>query len=112
MPARSERITVVPEKSGQPIRIVKFPYWWERGAFFEKYRHREVDLGNPIDANYAWLLSAAEAVAWDERWKREFSTNPLSADPNVLEEMSRLTSALVQAGWVIVESYEWESGLD
>lgn len=112
MPARSERITVVPEKSGQSIRIMHFPLWWDRGAFFERYKEREVDLGNPIDANYAWLLSATEAAVWDERSKREFSRDPRAGDPNVIEEMRRWESALIQAAWIIVESYEWESGLD
>jgi hypothetical protein len=30
----------------------------------------------------------------------------------VLENMRLWEAALAQAGWVIVESYEWESGLD
>jgi hypothetical protein len=41
-----------------------------------------------------------------------FSTNPGGVDPLVLEEMGELAALLRQGGWVIVESHEWESGLD
>jgi len=112
MPARSERIILVPDKSGQSVQVVKFPLWWDRGDFIGNYGHREIDLGNPIDANYAWLLSAAEAGVWNERSKKKFSGDPRSDDQNVLEDMHQWESALGRAGWVIVESYEWESGLD
>jgi hypothetical protein len=44
--------------------------------------------------------------------KERFSSDPLSGNPNVEGEMRRLESALRSAFRVIVESYEWESGLD
>jgi hypothetical protein len=112
MPARSERIILVPDEGGQPVRIMEFPFWWDRGAFIENYRSREIDPGNPIDANFAWLLSAGEAVAWNEKCKKEFSRGPDGGNSIVLENMRLWEAALAQAGWVIVESYEWESGLD
>jgi hypothetical protein len=114
MPARSERITIVPGKKGQAIQTLSLPLWWDRGAFFEKYKEREICLGNPVDANYAWLLSATEAAVWGERSKREFSRDPRAGDgdPNVIDEMRQRESALSQAAWIRFESYEWESGLD
>lgn len=112
MPARSETIQIVPEKSGQPSLILKFPYWWNRAAFFEKFRDRELDLGNPIDFNLAWLLSAAEATLWDEQCKKQFPDSEVDAHPNIFSETGQLTDALKQASWVIIESNEWESGLD
>jgi hypothetical protein len=112
MPARSERIHIVPAQSGAPAWTFGFPRWWDRGAFFAAFQARELDLGNPVDANLAWLLSAAEAVAWDEGRRRDFSRDPRSADPAVQEEMRRLAAALDRASWIVVESYEWESGLD
>jgi hypothetical protein len=112
MPARSEKIQIVPEKSGQPSLILRFPYWWNRAAFFEKFRNRELDLGNPIDFNLAWLLSAVEATLWDEQCKKQFPNSWIDAHPNIFIEMGQLTDALKQASWVIVESKEWESGLD
>jgi hypothetical protein len=112
MPARTERITVVPDRNGQPVRIMRFPLWWDRGGFIETFRDRELDTGNPIDWNLAWLLSAAEASVWDDRCQAHFSMNTKSVDPLVLEEMGQLAALLRQGGWVIVESHEWESGLD
>jgi hypothetical protein len=112
MPARSETIQIVPEKNGQPSLILKFPYWWDRAAFFEKFRDRELDLGNPIDFNLAWLLSAVEAALWDEQCKKQFSNSEIDVHPIIFSQMGQLTEALKQASWVIVESREWESGLD
>jgi hypothetical protein len=112
MPARSERITVVPDRNGEPVRILRFPLWWDRGAFIEKFGDRELDTGNPIDWNLAWLLSASEAAAWDDRCQAGFLTDARGAGPTILEEMRQLAALLRQGGWVIVESHEWESGLD
>jgi hypothetical protein len=112
MPARSERITVVPDESGLPARTMRFPFWWNRAAFFERFKAREIDTGNPIDWNLAWLLSGAEADVWNDLSKAEFSKDPRNEEPAVQEEMCQTGSLLRQAAWVIVESYEWESGLD
>jgi hypothetical protein len=112
MPARTERIIVVPAGNGQPVRIMRFPFWWDRAAFIEKFKDRELDTGNPIDWNLAWLLSAAEAAVWNEQGLAEFAKDPKSGDPNVQAEMRQFGSLLRQAAWVIVESNEWESGLN
>ena len=112
MPARSERITVVPDKNGEAVRIMRFPLWWDRGAFIEKFKDRELDTGNPIDWNLAWLLSAAEAAGWNGQCKAAFSKDPRNGEPAVQDEMRQLEALLAQARWVVVESYEWESGLD
>jgi hypothetical protein len=112
MPARSERLFICPAENGQPGWVTRFPIWWDSGAFIEKHRHREIDLGNPIDANYVWLLTSAEAIAWNKEHTERFSSDPQSGNPLVVEEMRRLESALARASWVVVESYEWESGLD
>ena len=32
MPARSEKIILVPDEGGQPVRIMVFPFWWDRPA--------------------------------------------------------------------------------
>jgi hypothetical protein len=112
MPARVETIQIVPKKSGQLSLILRFPYWWNRAAFLKKFRERELDLENPIDFNLAWLLSAVEAILWDEQCKKQFPDSEIGAHPTILSEMSQLTDALKHARWVIVESNEWESGLN
>lgn len=112
MPARSERITIVPGKNGGAIRVLRFPSWWDRAAFFEAFKAREIDTGNPIDWNLAWLLSAAEAAAWNEQCPAALSSTQLAVSRDVQEEMGQLGTLLRDAAWVIIESYEWESGLD
>ena len=112
MPARSERLFIVPNENGQPARIMRFPAWWNRDEFFKKYSHREIDLGNPIDANFAWLFTSAEAIAWNKKCAEQFSPTSITGKTNVEEDMKQMESVLMNASWVIVESYEWESGLD
>lgn len=112
MPAYRERIYICPGENGQPAWIMDFPLWWDRGAFFKKYRERQVDTGNPFYVDYGLLLTGSEARAWDKRCREAFAGSPEGQKAHMLEAMSRLESLLSMARWVIVESYEWESGMD
>ena len=76
MQARSERIHFLTDKNGQPAQITGVPLWWDRGAFFERFRDREIDLENPIDLNLVCLLSTVEAMSWDEQCKKKYSEGP------------------------------------
>jgi hypothetical protein len=111
MPARAERIYIYPAEEGQPGQVMRFPIWWDRRGFFEKYGEREIDLGHPLYVDYAYLLTPGEALEWDKRCRAQFSANPGGKNPKVVSDMQRMELALKQAKWVIVESYEWESGL-
>ena len=110
MPARAQRIYVF--AADQPGQVLDFPLWWDRSGFFDKFRDRQIDLGHPLYVDYALLLAGWEAVAWDEQCREKFYTDPSSKRPHVVSAMQRLQSALKRARWVVVESYEWESGLD
>ena len=110
MPARAERIYLFPDKEGQPCRVMEFPLWWDRRGFFEKYRNRQIDLGNPMYVDYALLLTAWEAAAWDKQCREQSARDPRRS--GVESEMQRVASELRESRWVVVESYEWESGLD
>jgi hypothetical protein len=112
MPARAERIYLFPARDGQPGRVMDFPLWWDRRGFFEKYRDRQIDLGHPLYVDYAYLLTSGEALAWDKECREQFSSDPSSERPHMVSAMQQLESALRESRWVIVESYEWESGLD
>ena len=111
MPARAERIYLFPSEEGQPGRIVKFPVWWDRGKFFETFRGREIDTGNPFYVDYAYLLTMGEALAWNRQCRENFSGDLSSRPRNLEVEMQQFEAALKKSRWVIVESYEWESGL-
>lgn len=111
MPARSERLYIFPDRNGDPCRIIPFPSWWDRGAFMDKYRKREIDTDNPIDANYVWLLTPGEAITWNKSCVGQFSKFHPGRESTILYETLELESLLRNASWVIVESYEWESGL-
>jgi hypothetical protein len=108
MPARREKIYICPREDGQPAWIMDFPLWWDRRAFFEKFGDRKLDTGNPIYVDYGLLLTNGEAMAWDKRCREAFSG---VLRPHIAQAMDRLAPRLKSASWVIVESYEWESGL-
>lgn len=112
MPAYRERVYICPDKSGEPGWIVEFPLWWDRAAFFKEYGARRIDTGNPFYVDYGLLLTGGEARAWNKRCTEKFARDPRSKGPSIVEAMGRWESMLAAASWVIVESYEWESGLD
>ncbi len=112
MPAYRERIYICPSENGQPAWILDFPLWCDRGAFFKKYGERRIDTGNPFYVDYGLLLTGSEANAWDKRCREAFAGYPRSQKPHVVEARRKLESKLRAASWVIVESFEWESGLD
>ncbi len=112
MPARSERVYICPDGNGQPGWIMDFPIWWDRSEFFQKYGTRQIDTGNPFHVDYALLLTHGEAAAWGEHCREQFAQDPRSQTSFFVEEMRQWESRLNAASWVIVESYEWESGLE
>jgi|GEM_PF-1186300 len=112
MPAYRERVFICPMQDGQPCRIAEFPYWWRRREFFEAYGHRRVDVGNPLSEDYGLLLAGWEASAWDRKSRDAFAQEPRGSEPFAVEAMREWEMMLRTAGWVIVESYEWESGLE
>lgn len=111
MPARAERIYIFPAEEGQPGQVMRLPVWWKRSGLLKKYRDREIDLGDPLYVDYAFLLTPWEALEWDKQCRKQFSSDPRSNKPRFISDMLQFESALKKAKWVIVESYEWESGM-
>ena len=89
-----------------------FPVWWNRRDFFEKYGERRIDTGNLIYVDYALLLTVWEASAWDKHCRESFAQDPRRQQTKIVEMMHQLETRLKSTSWVIVESYEWESGFD
>jgi len=112
MPAYRERIYICPGENDQPVRILDFPLWWDRGSFFEQYGDRRIDTGNPFYVDYGLLLTGSEANAWDKRCREVLAGGPHSQKPHIVEAINQLESMLKKASWVVVDSSEWESGLD
>ena len=112
MPARTEKIYLFPSDTAQPARVMRFPVWWDRRGFFTKFRDRKIDTGNPIYVDYAYLLTLGEVLVWDRACREKFAGDFRSRGRNLESEMQQFETALKKSKWVIVESYEWESGLD
>jgi len=112
MAAYRERIYICPTENGRPTHILDFPLWWDRSAFFNNFRDRQIDTGNPFYVDYGLLLTGSEAKVWDSRCREALTGSPEGQKLYLLEAMQQLESMLDAASWVIVESYEWESGLD
>jgi hypothetical protein len=110
MPARNQRILIYPDEEGKPGQVMSFPLWWDHRGFFEKYGDRQIDTGHPIYVDYGLLLTPGEALEWDKQCRERFSISPMNM--TIESDMQQMESALKNARWVIVESYEWESGLD
>jgi hypothetical protein len=95
-----------------------FPAWWNPSGFFEKYGSIEnrgsrwFDTGSPGYSDYALLLTIGEAAAWDKQCRKAFARDTRSQQAEIAEAMRLLEERLDSAQWVIVESYEWESGLE
>lgn len=111
MPAYRERIYICPMEHGHPGWIVDFPLWWDRRAFFEKYGDRRLDTGNPFQVEYALLMTAWEANGWDKKSREATARESGRPHPTIAVRMGEFEAMLQNASWVIVESYEWESGL-
>jgi hypothetical protein len=110
MPARAARLYLVPGEHAAPGRVVRFPVWWDAGEVFERFRSRAIDTGSPFREESGILLTVGEAIALDERARAAFVGDPRRV---ALErEMADLAAALPALAWVVVESFEWESGLD
>ena len=111
MPARAERVYLCPAENGQPGWVVDFPMWWNRDEFFQKFGDRWIDTGNPIYVDCGLLLTQGEAWAWDQQCRVAFAADPRSNQTAIVETMRRWEAMLQAASWVVIESYEWESGM-
>jgi len=112
MPVYRERVYLCPAENGQPAWVMDFPLWWDRRAFFTRYGERQIDTGHPAYVDYGLLLTPAEAFAWDRKCRDAFNADPRSQLPKIVEAMQQWDASLKLAAWIIVESYEWESGLE
>ena len=111
MPARNARIRVYMQDPAQD-QVMDFPLWWDRRAFFAEYGYRKTDTGNPFYVDYAYDLTPQEALEWDDEARARFSADPNNLKPHIVSAMQELYAALKEAKRVVVEDYEWESGLD
>jgi len=75
-------------------------------------RDRRIDTGNPAYVDYGLLLTQWEAWAWDKQCREAFAQDPRTKLAVVGEAMRQWETMLKTASWVIVESYEWESGME
>lgn len=111
MHAYRERVYLCPEKNGQPVSIREFPLWWDRRGFFEHFGPRRIDTGHPIYVDYGLLLSRQDASTWGRQARAAFADDPRNDLPVVRAAMQQWETLLAGTRWLIVESYEWESGL-
>jgi hypothetical protein len=112
MPTYRERVTICPARSGEPVWVGDFPIWWQHSEFLKKYETRKIDTGNPFYVDYGILLTVGEALVWDKHCRQLFAHDPRSQLEAVQGSMEQWATLLNNAGWVIVESYEWESGFE
>lgn len=61
--------------------------------------------------DYGYLLTRGEAIAWDDSCREQFAQDSRDSQPFLIDAWQKMATILKAASWVIVESYEWESGL-
>ena len=110
MPSRNERIFIYSAIPGQEDISLDFPAWWDRNTFFFRYGNRKHDTGNPIYVNYTYKLSREEAIEFDAFSVRKTYPVYKKISPLVKINIENFRAHLLDAKWVIIESYEWESG--
>ena len=112
MPARNEKLYFDTGEGGTQDKVMDFPLWWDRRAFFDRYGDRQVDTGNPWYVDYEILLKPEEVLEWDRECREKFRNSPYGKKPHIVSAQQELQAAAEKARWVVVRSYEWESGLD
>ena len=110
MPARKERIHIYSEIPEQKNITTDFPIWWDRNTFFFRFGDRKHDTGNPIYVDYAYKLSVEEAIEFDKFSLKKTYPNQDKIPPLVKINIEKFHNFLKDAKWVIIESYEWETG--
>lgn len=110
MPSRQECIHIYSGIPEQKNLTIDFPAWWDRNTFFFRYGDRKLDTGNPYYVNYAYKLSVEEAIEFDKLSIKKTYPNLNYIRPLVKINIDNFRSHLKNATWVIIESYEWESG--
>ena len=78
--------------------------------FFFRYGDRKLDTGNPMYVNYAYKLSVEEAREFDDISVKKTYPDLRNIRPLVKINIDSFRAHLKDAKWVIIESYEWESG--
>ncbi len=112
--AFSTRIHLVPVKTAQLSQSVDSVFWWNVQELFEKYPYRQIESLAYLD--YVVVLTPTEAIEWQSHFRDKFIQNQMSnAIPNWQQRVDQLSQLLENqrhdVRWVIVELYEWESGL-
>jgi len=114
---RRDRVWAVPESARKGCYITQGPYWWSLWELPTLYKERFIEEKNSFWLDYVALLTAKEALAWDEQareqfrvWRQKVSGRGLTSYDR--KEMAHFAQVLRKAEWVVLYDYEWESGLD
>jgi hypothetical protein len=110
--AKIVKIIGVSKDSGEKIRIISTPLFWELGELFEKYPRRTIEL--LVDDNEVFILTPYEASALNETNRKAFEASELykfDAYKHNYDEITQLLETdVIKWRWVIIEINEWESG--
>ena len=111
----STRIRGVPLKGDAPGWSVENVFWWDTWALLEKYPHRVLE--GLAYTDYVLVLTPVEAMEWQRRFREAFNQDPHRLPSAGSRESVEACSRQLEATrhdicWVVVEMYEWESGMD
>jgi hypothetical protein len=112
--ALSIRIRGVPVRENVPCWSMDNVFWWDMRPLREQYPVREI-VDATLYLDYVVVLTPSEALDWNQRFGESYRQMHGSAGTNCSDAIDELTRKLESTRdalrWVIVEQYEWESGL-
>ena len=107
---RQQCVIIIASVLAALARVEQMPVWWDRRRFFERFGERRIDTGHPIYVDDGLLLTQGEGQAWDRACRERFVEDERRRRAAIRDAMRVWEQKLRGARWVIVESYEWESG--
>lgn len=112
--ALTVKIRGVPVRDDAPVWSVDNIFWWDMLALRKHYPGREI-LDSTMYLDYVVVLTPAEALEWNRRFGDSYRLTHKPVEqtwPDAPGELTRrLESTHEACRWIIVEQYEWESGL-
>jgi hypothetical protein len=112
--AFSVKIRGVPVEDGASCWSFDNIFWWDMNLVRERLPVREI-VDATLYQDYVVIMTPAEAIEWNRSFSDSYRKAHAAAgacDNDAIDRLGqRLESTRDAMRWIVVERYEWESGL-
>jgi hypothetical protein len=116
------RIIGVPVSNDSPVWTVAHILWWRIEDFIGKKgeindpRFRE-SVDRTLYLDYVGIFNLEEFIQWNDGFKRDFLADEKrktihEAQRQLMEQVDAYIRKRLDTKWVLVEQYEWETGMN